>query len=65
MQTRAKSGQVPEGIVEFAEVDEPEKSIFVRMSTDTQFRNWNRDIVEPEIKRGKLVFNVMLNIDVP
>eukprot|EP00105_Crassostrea_gigas_P014165 XP_011430728.1 PREDICTED: uncharacterized protein LOC105330612 [Crassostrea gigas] len=65
LQTRAKSGQVTEGIVEFAKVDEPEKSIFVRMSTDTQFRNWNRDIVEPEIKRGKLVFNVMLNTNVP
>lgn len=43
---------------------EPEASLFVCMSTDSQFKNWDRDIVEPETKRGKMVFNVMLKKDV-
>lgn len=50
--------------MEFPEVDEPESSLFVCISTDAQFKNWDRDIVEPETKRGKTVFNVMLKKDV-
>lgn len=50
--------------VEFPEVNEPEISIFVCMSTDSQFKNWNRDTVEPETKRGKTIFSVMLKKDI-
>lgn len=64
MQARAISRKVTAGTVEFSEVDEPEASLFVCMSTDSQFKNWDRDIVEPETKRGKMVFNVMLKKDV-
>lgn len=49
--------------MEFPKVDEAETSLFVCVSTDAQFVNWNRDIVEPETKRGKMVFNVMLQKD--
>lgn len=64
MQARAISRKVTAGTVEFPEVDEAEASLFVCMSTDSQFKNWDRDIVEPETKRGKMVFNVMLKKDV-
>lgn len=49
--------------MEFSKVDEAETSFFVCVSTDPQFEKWNRDIVEPETKRGKMVFNVMLQKD--
>lgn len=64
MQARAISRKVTVGTVEFPEVDEPESSLFVCISTDSQLKNWDRDIVEPETKRGKMVFNVMLKKDV-
>lgn len=60
MQARAISRKVT---VEFPKVDEAETSLFVCVSTDAQFVNWNRDIMEPETKRGKMVFNVMLQKD--
>lgn len=63
LQARAISRKVTVA-VEFPEVNEPEISIFVCMSTDSQFKNWNRDTVEPETKRGKTIFSLMLKKDV-
>lgn len=63
LQARSILRKEIEGAVEFPEFDEPEMSIFVCMSTDSQFKNWNHDILEPETKRDKTVFSVMLKKD--